>query len=388
LAIIEDQLHSSMLHLVLSVLKLGLLLCCMVHIIACIWYAIGDATNGWITYYGAHVQTPEKDSIVFWYSASCRWTLAQINGRTDMDERRNMPELIYTCTVAIAFAVIFMSLFISGLTAVMMEMSALTQSKTSLQRMVSNYLQKRDVSSRLVGNVKNCLAQDMDSSDWLEEEAKVLSSLPQQLARDMLHEVRAKVFLTYFWFAAMNDQYPRAVRHLCCDASHLLCPHMGEIVFEKGDACKRMLFVEQNTVLYARLSDEEILDLDSTPPARGLYKSATMNLVSKKTVSLESKDESIRLSRKTSEEGVAGVVLQRGDWLSEAVLWVDWINAGRLVAGPSTCLVALYASDFAATLQDYRGAYALSVLFARQFAESLKSMRDISDLSIQQITAT
>merc|ERR1739848_116534 len=108
--------------MVFTLVKLTAMLGIVLHVITCGWYAIGNfGVDGWTGYYAPNIEGSRD--LVFWYFASCRWTLAQINGRTDTDERRTRLELGYTCIVAISFAVIFMALFTSAITTTMMQLS-------------------------------------------------------------------------------------------------------------------------------------------------------------------------------------------------------------------------------------------------------------------------
>jgi len=52
------------------------------------------------------------------------------------------------------------------------------------------------------------------------------------------------------------------------------------------------------------------------------------------------------------------------------------------VAGSNTCLISLVVSEFAKTILEYRGAYAMSVLYAQHFVEKLKKVQDLTDLPL------
>merc|ERR1712013_511180 len=108
-SVIEDQVTSSIMILSLSLLKMTTALLAMVHVLACVWYFIGDSTRfGWTSYFGvSSYGNGTVRNVIYWYFASSRCTLAQINGRTDMDDRCTFVEMAYTCAVAVGFAVVF-----------------------------------------------------------------------------------------------------------------------------------------------------------------------------------------------------------------------------------------------------------------------------------------
>merc|ERR1712003_288919 len=72
--------------------------------------------------------------------------------------------------------------------------------------------------------------------------------------------------------------------------------------------------------------------------------------------------------------------IEKGMWLSEAALWIDWANTGRLI---SSCLSYLYAIDsnnLARMLGVHPDACAIAVLYARKFIETLLTLEHPSDL--------
>merc|ERR1719487_2037757 len=117
---------------------LTIILLITIHIMSCIWYALGNgASDGWITY---DAYTGEKD-LLFWYTASARWVISQLNGRTDMDERRNLQERLFTCIVGVTLAVLATAVFTSFVTKTMLDLSELVSEKTRRHRLVNEYME-------------------------------------------------------------------------------------------------------------------------------------------------------------------------------------------------------------------------------------------------------
>merc|ERR1712113_630080 len=74
--LLEEQINSGLFRIASGVLKMLYAFCVFVHGISCIWYFIGKSTHrGWQSYDRASQESGFGNSLVFWYFASCRWTL-------------------------------------------------------------------------------------------------------------------------------------------------------------------------------------------------------------------------------------------------------------------------------------------------------------------------
>lgn len=343
LSVVEDQINSGLASLAFGLLKLVIILGIMVHAITCIWYAVGDGQpDGWVTYYAPSITGPRD--VFFWYFASSRWTLAQINGRTDMDERRNIVELGYTCLIAIGFAVVFMALFISSITTTMMELSSIAENKFNTHRMVGEYMAGNYVSHRLACIVKRHIKELQGVEDESLKENKIMSLLPRQMANDLLYEVRSPTLSRNEFFYHLKEEYPRTLRHVCHKAVRAVPAHRWEVVFDKGDACSRMLFIDKGEMMYSETNihwKPDFADLDNGPP---------------------------------------GESLRRGAWVSEAALWIEWRNQGKLTAGCHSVLLSTEFEEFSGVMHEYKDAYVRAVTYAVKLIGELSKLEKLSDM--------
>merc|ERR1719440_1967490 len=164
------------------------LLIVIVHIFTCVWYTIGHGEDdGWIA---NDMYDGSKDT-VFWYIASARWVISQLNGRTDMDERRNLKERLFTCVVGVTLAIIAQALFISVITKTMLDLSELVSEKTKRRRLINEYLENHPVHPMLSSNVKRYLNDYRDMDKEQENEKIVLSILPRHVQAQLLVAVRS-----------------------------------------------------------------------------------------------------------------------------------------------------------------------------------------------------
>lgn len=351
---IEDRIHWKSILLTSKVMKMGTVLLIMIHILACCWYALGSsAAQGWTTYYRGGLSS-EDESALYWYFASCRWTLAQINGQTDDAEQRTMHELAFTCVVSVTSAIVFMGVFVSSITTTMLELSKIAEGEASRRRLVKEYLGQHDFTGVLVGRVMKHL-HDTDAqakSNQLEREQQVMALLPKQLQHDLMYEQRVCTITRHSFFCNLHGDFHRAFHHLCHAAVQVLPVAKFEQVFEKGDACKRMVFVERGEVIYSK--EPALAGVgQSTPPDDVL--------------------EDFAACPET-------LVLRKGIWLSEPALWMEWFNYGRLVGRVGGALLAVDAEQLARLLPNYRDACAMAVVYARWFLRELSKCKVDSDI--------
>lgn len=77
-----------------------------------------------------------------------------------------------------------------------------------------------------------------------------------------------------------------------------------------------------------------------------------------------------------------GKEVKAGSWVSEAALWTEWINRGRLVAEEHGQIYAIEANEFAGTLRNYREAFSLTTLYAQSMVAELRKKQVPSDLCL------
>mmetsp|Transcript_68695 Transcript_68695/g.217156 ORF Transcript_68695/g.217156 Transcript_68695/m.217156 type:complete len:751 (+) Transcript_68695:86-2338(+) len=348
---IEDRINSNIMHPVLAVIKLITGFGMVVHLTACSWYAIGTSSdNGWPTYAGG-THSSISTGIMFWYSASLRWTLAQVNGRTDLDERRNMREMAFTCAVAGGLAIILMAVFISGITAAMMELSAIAEDSKKKIRRVNEFLKNNKISSGLTALIRHHSLDAKSLEETEEDQSEILSYLPKSLQGDVLYEIRATLLLGHPLFAGINSDSKKVVWQLCNEAMVPVIASKGDVLFDLNESCVRMLIVVKGMLEYDMPEDGEI-DLSShDQPAVG-----------------------------HDEVNVKGKSISEGHWISEAALWIEWHNCGKLDTIMASYLMAINAQAFGDAVKQHLGAHARTIAYARAFVAAMREQEDMSDV--------
>jgi len=445
---LEDQFHSNIFLIVARLLKLCTILAVTAHIVACTWYGIGRNArhaNGWVTYYTELMETDASyipvteswEGLVFWYFASARWTLAQINGRTDQNTRRNTGELVFTCLVSGGVAVIFMAVFVGSITTTMLEASALAKQRSARLQLVNEYLEARSISPTLKYRLKMITMTWKSEKDlaW-ETERRVLASLPKQLQQDLQWETRGATVSGHPLLSLFSSKNPRVLRHICYAVMQPVTAMMDEVVFDVGDACSRMLFVQDGATLFSaptqaglnassgtevdqmekvtyiaaqgrRIADDEqriaqalkdrFLELmwnsgshvtrydgrgnnipffDSVGPSM-----PTIHALLKGDTGRES-GRSVNSKPLPLEVDSTRDFLPRSTRISEPALWMaHWVNQGRLAAIDDTCFLSLEASELGDVLINYPKPRALAVMYAQAYVAEASVRRPFNDVT-------
>merc|ERR1711971_149043 len=103
--------------IIIKIVFLGFALVLVVHVLACGWYGVGYYyAGGWV-----HKESIHETSFLNQYFTSLRWTIAQLNGRTDLQHGRSMREKSYICLVAM-FKILLMSIVVGYLTTQLLEL--------------------------------------------------------------------------------------------------------------------------------------------------------------------------------------------------------------------------------------------------------------------------
>eukprot|EP00929_Paragymnodinium_shiwhaense_P068310 TRINITY_DN34328_c0_g1_i1.p1 TRINITY_DN34328_c0_g1~~TRINITY_DN34328_c0_g1_i1.p1 ORF type:complete len:913 (+),score=183.54 TRINITY_DN34328_c0_g1_i1:79-2817(+) len=395
---LRDQVNSVVFHICVSLIVLSMCVSVGVHLTSCFWYWLGTSeADGWVMY---EAYEGRKD-VVFWYVASARWSIAQLNGRTDEDDRRNMKERAFACFTGVVLAVIIKTTFISVVTKTVLNLSALRSSKIRRQTLVNEYLDNHNISIGLQVSVKRYMHDYDDSRDACSKEEQVMAFLPRSLQGDILYEIRGPPLANHPLFQSLGVAKQATMRHICHAAVKQVSPLKGEILFDTGDACSRMLFTVTGKVEYGEPATlgVEASDFSSTSLSSGASES--------KPVATPASN-AFRLLRANSHRvtpqgrGIAkwhrpvdfaeipvdpdsAVSVNNGSWISEAALWVKWTNKKRCAAATLAILYAVDAEALSQVLSRHADAYAVAHLYATLFVNELSCAEELSDICNFQI---
>jgi len=178
-----------------------------------------------------------------------------------------------------------------------------------------------------------------------EYQKKMLQLLPCHMLADVLEEARTPILSSHSFFLMLRTHHPQTLRTLCHDSVVQVPVQLGDVIFSRGDACNRMLFVDRGILEY-RIGERRTLREQTLGQ---LYWRGPCTVVGKRTA------------------------------ISEASLWLVWDNVGELSAASDSDLLALYTGEFARVIMLYEKALVHACQYAQKFF-TLHSEHNLSDL--------
>lgn len=182
------------------------------------------------------------------------------------------------------------------------------------------------------------------------DEQELLSLLPTQLRRALLDEARSPTLLRHPVLLALRDLNLRFFQRLCCECLGSLTCIAGEHIFSFGTVCERMYFATEGHVAYLRYSGvlQAVLSMGAQ-------------------VALQGNSDFRELYRQRTS-----VSVQKGCWLAEPVLWVEWTHKGDLDVECQANLLALQCDAFEDFVMSYPAVQLMLVKHAQRFAVILQ----------------
>jgi len=368
------NLNSSLLLLVVSMAKLIMMLLVIVHLITCLWYAVGSAgSGGWTVKYSA------KD-LFYQYLCACHWSFSQFQGTSDILLGSNMMERA-VAVLTIMCALIILSIFVSSLTNIIMQIQFLSSEARQLDNAVRLFLSSNDVSWHLSLRVKKYVFWKQRLERKLVGFSKVVEILPKAMQKDLQEEVRGPNIASHRLFTALKDMHPRMFREVCYDALRPCAPAPGEVIFNMAEACFHMYFVLDGTYRYI------------VPCVRGLTKFEAEESITAEMIGIQLVEHRPHDAHKVNrnDEQTHVHVLSKGRYLSEACLWSDWDHCGICLASKRSEHMTMNSEEFARLARAHPAAHCSLIYYARSFMAGINTFGkhftdiiDLKDLIIQE----
>lgn len=345
---LRDKLNNDVALMSLSVVKMIAIVCLLTHALACMWYGVGNSPEGWVYAQGINsVNTGEK------YLFSFQWSMARLHP-SNMGE--NMELQTFTEKVFSIFAtvnaIVFSSIFVSHITNKMAEMKRMRAQRTSKLVLIRMYVQRHSISLKLAMQLKRHIVTSYAIKLRSMEEADLMAILPSNLVMDLRWETWSPVITKHALFDRIQMKDPRTECDICFQALVEVPFFQSETLFATGDACAQMLFMSFGELSYTR---------GKVPEGR-----VDVGLASEPSCTEDSRD------------------VRPGQWVSEAALWVRWMNCGELRAENSGAAVALGAAELGAVVAEHEHVLLDVVAHARAFIQDLnRNPGSCSDLAAE-----
>jgi len=207
--------------------------------------------------------------------------------------------------------------------------------------------------------------------------------LPTDLQQNLLYEVRVPIIKEHDFFQFLDEENEKVARRLCFEALTSEFVPRGEIVFEKGDPCDRMVFIFRGEFDYAMKAASDLLSYDSRMGPMGTNSSAVADST---VVSSNVRGFLSRIHQHLPKNDDRTIV--KGVWLAEAALWVKWENQGTLAASTDGCLFSLEFERFTTCLLRFPDILPSVKAYGQEFVEQVKHFGFVSDIVRIRMTAS
>lgn len=332
---LRDKLNNDVALISLSVAKMVAIVCLLTHALACLWFWVGNSPEGWV-----YTQGINTDSTGEKYLFSFQWSMARLHPSNmgENMELRTFAEKVFSIFATVN-AIVFSSIFVSHITNKMAEMKRMRAQKTSKLLLIRMYVQRHSISLKLAMQLKRHIVTSYAVKLRSMEEADLMAILPANLVMDLRWETWSPLITKHVLFDKIQVKDPRTECDICFQALVEVPFFHAETLFSTGDCCARMLFVSFGELSYTR---------GKVPEGR-----VDVNAEMAVTVTEDSQE------------------VLPGQWVSEAALWVRWMNCGELRAENSGSMVSLGASEFGAVIVEHEHVLLDVVAHARAFIQDL-----------------
>jgi len=267
----------------------------------------------------------------------------------------------------------FMSMFIAGLTTKMMDLQRIMSDHKKASRLLNRYLDMHKTTSWSTAFLARFhLEKAIHNKAAMSDEADIVKLLPDHVRGQLLHEVRMPLLRRQRLFLDLDEHFKQAARGICKDAVTLSSVQCTEVVFEKGELGKWMVFVEEGSMRYTKVDGlrHQLTQVLHDGP----------HLETKFSIRAAIREQlgSKRKARKFSS--FEGTELTHGAWAGEASLWVDWKHAGTLIAVVDSTVLKVESETFETTLKQHPEVYHFTAVYAWYFHLELSEEGNPSDV--------
>lgn len=324
-----EQIQSEASLILIGILKMLVFIVTVNHLVACVWYAIGnyDASrqDRWIVEYKV-----EMKNLLYRYSTALHWSITQFTPASMEVFPQNEYERLFTVCIILSGMLIFSS-FVSAITNAMNQLRNLNSWRHEQESLLRRYLRENLVTPSLTARIHNCLNKAMKQSRRRvhEDEINILQLLPLSLKFELSNEIYAPALGKHPFFTFCYSCLPAESRKIYSHAVAQKSLVISQELITTGEAGKHMYFLVSGTLIYTR-DDDEHQAITTTQP-----------------------------------------------WLVEPALWLKWQHVGTASSSSQSELVCLDALKVQDILKEEVTVRTYAKKFWRYFREAPEMLSDI-----------
>lgn len=327
-----------------------MLLLMLNHLVASIWYTLGESgnkSNSWLA-----AGSYENSSPLYCYVSSLHWALTQFHGSMEIVPT-NEGERAFACAM-IYFGLLITSSFVGNMTNAILTFHSFHAERTRRFNQLCSYLKDKGISRRLCAKSKR-IFQERALMQKDKQAVDLSSMLTQDIITDLHEESRVPHTLSNTLMCSLCGDYPRLVRQLSHSAMEELQTDCCHDFFFKGDPCRQVLILTSGTLMYVRHGNHEV----------------------KRRTTVHSKGSGNFFAN--LEDLEAYTTIHDNRWIGELVLWTYWQCQGWLTSLNDCQLLSIDESRFYMVVSQHPDALVMAAEYAKKVIASLK-MQFVDDL--------
>mmetsp|Transcript_19935 Transcript_19935/g.56178 ORF Transcript_19935/g.56178 Transcript_19935/m.56178 type:complete len:837 (+) Transcript_19935:198-2708(+) len=331
--LLMERLPSDLLVVLGDILKLIFAMLSLGHLVACLWWAVGEASDSesWIISAGWDQRMLGEQ-----YIMSFRWALSQFAGGMDEVIPQSLSEHLYAAGVfVLAFwsGTVFLSILTSHMTQLFIMGGQQTQQLSVLRRYLALHGVSRGLAMRAQRNAQHVMnAQQRTMS---EQAVGLMDLVSEALLIELHYEIYSPVLGMHPFFNDYMQVCPHVVRKICHAALDMSANSQGDVIFHHGETAIGMILVKSGVVRYSWGGSKD---------------------------------------RETQE-------VQEHGYISEAALWVRWVHRGVLTVAEDSIIIQVNAESFQSIVSQFEQMSFDPSEYAAWFVDQLNaSEEEVTDL--------
>lgn len=287
----------------------------MVHILACLWYSIGNGPRGWVEVFKvAREPLPDR------YMIALQWCFSSIHGRSQVYPVTRS-ERIFSLLFSVLCGFLLV-LVISGTTSMLQGRFRKAEFNSLAVR---SFLARHKVARHTAVRLQRVVEDESNLLDQREQQGEMMKLLPRELLKEIMVQVRGAVLSSSnSVFIYSQWRFPQFFRRMCHEVAKDEHWPEGDVVFCPGYVCNAARCVAKGRFIYS-------VTFGNEPP--------------------------------TSHDREA----TQSQWVCEVVLWTPWKNVGTLTAVEDSMMFLIPMDTFTEVASDYVEVRYSFALYAQKY---------------------
>mmetsp|Transcript_45755 Transcript_45755/g.106238 ORF Transcript_45755/g.106238 Transcript_45755/m.106238 type:complete len:920 (+) Transcript_45755:58-2817(+) len=318
------------------------------HFIACAWYWLGMHSTSSETWVNAIESDDRTKTFLYW--TAFHWAIAQYTPAPNNIHPVNLQERIFAISVLLIGFIVFTS-FVGSVTSLVT--TARNQAKRRLleESQLRRFIHEMGVSFRLSHEVTVYTRHIGHArSVPIESDVELFKTLPETVLVRLHFECYVPVLRRHPLIRTMYEADKGSVVYLAHASTRSCTFGRFNEIFNLGSRSHQLLFVTHGCLKYRRafraVGGHRESWVRALPPTPSVGK--TFQRIGSKAMRLSSGSMLKSHPRRVGSAGSAdsSVVIEKGDWICEPALWLDWFHTGYAAAPKSCNLLSIHVKDF------------------------------------------